>query len=250
MTFKQKLKQHKPLIGTIQALPSPEITEILANTGLDWIWIDMEHSTIDIPTMQHMLQAANGKCPCIVRPPSHESAYIKKILDAGADGILIPLVNTPDDANQMVKLCKYPPDGQRSIGIARAHGYGMRFQEYVDNANEDITVIVQVEHIDAIKNIDQIVKVPGLDAILIGPYDLSGSMGKTGKVNDPEVQKQIEIARKTALNANLHVGIFTASPENVKELVEKGFSFIAVGLDSMALGNAMKEIVEKTLKGK
>ena len=248
MTFKEKLEQHKPLIGTIQALPSPEITEILANAGLDWIWIDMEHSAIDVPTMQHMLMAANGKCPCIVRPPSHEKAYIKKILDAGADGILIPLVNSPQDANQMVKLCKYPPQGNRSIGIARAHGYGMRFQEYVDNANDTITVIIQVEHIEAIKNIDEIVKVPGLDAILIGPYDLSGSMGKTGKVNDPEVQEQIEIARKTALEANLHVGIFTADPGNVNGLIEKGFSFIAVGMDSMALGNAVKEMKKKCLK--
>ncbi len=248
MTFKEKLKQNKPLIGTVQALPSPEITEILTNTGLDWIWIDMEHSAIDIPTMQHMLQAAGGKCPCIVRPPSHEKAYIKKILDAGADGILIPLVNSPEEAKEMVNLCKYPPDGERSIGIARAHGYGMSFQEYVENANEKITVIIQIEHIEAVRNIDDIVKVRGLDAILIGPYDLSGSMGKIGQVNDPEVQAQIEIARKAALNANLHVGIFTAGPGNVKGLVEKGFSFIAVGIDSMTLGNATKEILENSRK--
>lgn len=248
INFKQKLKQNKPLIGTIQTLPSPEVTEILANTGFDWIWIDMEHSTIDTPTMQHILMAAKNTTHCIVRPPSHEEAHIKKILDAGADGILIPLVNTREQAEYLVKLCKYPPQGNRSIGIARAHNYGMKFQEYVDNANETITVIIQIEHIDAVKNLDDIIETPGLDAILIGPYDLSGSMGKTGQVNDPEVQQQIEKVRTTCLNANIPIGIFTTNPENVKALKEKGYSFIGVGMDTMALGQKMKENLDISRK--
>ena len=119
----------------------------------------------------------------------------------------------------------------------------MKFQDYVDEANKKITVIMQIEHVEGVKNIDAIVKVPGLDAIIIGPYDLSGSMGKIGKVNDPEVQQKIDTARKAGLNAGLAVGIFTTNPEEVKSLSEKGYTLIAVGIDTMIFGQALNELL-------
>jgi 2-dehydro-3-deoxyglucarate aldolase/4-hydroxy-2-oxoheptanedioate aldolase len=245
LNFIQKLKQNKPLIGTVQALSSPEVTEMLASVGFDWLWLDMEHSAIDVPCMQRMLQAANGLCPCIVRPPSHDEFWIKKILDAGANGIIVPLVNSAEEAERIVRMSKYPPEGCRSVGLARAHGYGIKFQDYIEEANKKITIIMQIEHIEGVKNIDAIVKVPGVDAVIIGPYDLSSSMGKIGQVNDPEVQQQIDTARKAALNAGLAVGIFTTKAEEVKPLSEKGYTLIAVGIDTMILGQAYQEALQK-----
>lgn len=241
MNFKQKLAQKQPLIGTLQEIPATEVTEILTLVGFDWLFVDMEHSAIDVPCMQHILQAGQKLCPCIVRSPSHDEVWLKKILDAGADGIIIPLVNSAEKAKEIIRLCKYPPEGSRSIGITRAQSYGMNFQQYVAEANKNGAVILQMEHIDAVRNIDSIVKVPGIDAIFIGPYDLSGSMGMTGQVNSPEVQQQIEILRNACINANLPMGIFTANPAEVKSLLEKGYSLIAVGIDAMILGKAMRE---------
>lgn len=242
--FKQILIQKQPLIGTLQELPATEVTEILASAGFDWLFVDMEHSAIDISCMQHILQAGQKRCPCIVRSPSHDEVWLKKILDAGADGIIIPLVNSAEEAKEIIRLCKYPPQGSRSIGIARAQDYGMNFQGYVAEANEKVAIILQMEHIDAVRNIDAIVKVPGIDAIFIGPYDLSGSMGMTGQVKAPEVQRQIEILRNACINAGLPMGIFTADPAEVKPLIEKGYSLIAVGIDAMTLGKAAKEALK------
>lgn len=244
MNFKQKLAQKQPLIGTLQEIHAAEVTEILASAGFDWLFVDMEHSAIDVPCMQHILQAGQKQCPCIVRSPSHDEVWLKKILDAGADGIIIPLVNSAEKAKEIIRLCKYPPEGSRSIGITRAQGYGMNFQQYVKEANEKIAIILQMEHIDAVRNIESIVKVPGIDAIFIGPYDLSGSMGMTGQVNSPEVQQQIEILRNACINAGLPMGIFTADPTEVKSLLEKGYSLIAVGIDAMILGKVMKETLK------
>lgn len=241
--FKQKLKQKQPLIGTVQELASAEVTEILADAGFDWIWMDMEHSAIDVPCMQRMLQAGQHLCTCIVRSPSHDEVWIKKILDAGADGIILPLVNSAEEAEKIIQFCKYPPKGRRSVGLARAHGYGMNFQKYINDANQTISIILQIEHIDAVNNIEAIVKVPGIDALIIGPYDLSGSMGKIGQTNDPEVQEQIEKVRQTCLNANMPMGIFTANPEEVKTLIKKGYCLIAVGIDTMLMGKAVKEAI-------
>jgi 2-dehydro-3-deoxyglucarate aldolase/4-hydroxy-2-oxoheptanedioate aldolase len=242
--FKEKLERKQPLIGTIQAMPSPDVTEMLAAAGFDWVWMDMEHSSMDVPSMQQMLQAAKD-LPCLVRPPSHDKVWIKKILDAGADGLIMPLVNSAKEAERIVNLSKYPPEGCRSVGLARAHGYGMKFQEYIKEANKKITIAVQIEHINGVNNIEEIVKVKGIDAIIIGPYDLSGSMGKPGQVNDEDVQHQIDTARKAALNAGLAVGIFTADPNETKTLKEKGYTLIAIGVDTMLMGQAFQDTLQK-----
>ncbi|MCP4157409.1 MAG: 2,4-dihydroxyhept-2-ene-1,7-dioic acid aldolase [bacterium] len=243
--FKERLRGEKHLIGTLQALPCTEITEILVAGGFDWLWVDMEHSAIDVPVMQRILQTAQPQCPCIVRAPSHDEVGIKKILDAGADGIILPQVNSAKAAEKIVRSCKYPPEGSRSVGLARAHSYGTRFQEHVDEANNTVAVVMQIEHIDAVRNIDEIVAVSGVDAVIIGPYDLSGSMGKTGMVNAPEVQEQIEKVRKTCLNAAMPMGIFTADPEQVTALKEKGYKLITMGIDSLFLGQALKTAMAK-----
>jgi 2-keto-3-deoxy-L-rhamnonate aldolase RhmA len=125
----------------------------------------------------------------------------------------------------------------------------MSFQDYVDTANQKIAVILQIEHIDAVNNIEAIVKVPGIDALFIGPYDLSGSMGKIGQVKDPEVQQQVDKVRRVCLEAGMAVGIFTSNPDDVKSFIEKGYTVIAVGIDTMVISQRIRQIVQ-LMKGK
>ncbi len=247
--FRDALQAKKPLLGTINALPSPEITELLVLAGFDWLWIDMEHSPMDVLTMQRILQAGQKGCPCVVRAPSHDEFWFKKILDAGADGIIVPQLKTPQDAEKIIGFCKYPPEGARSVGISRAHGYGLHFKQQVEEANKNVALIFQVEHIDAVNNIEAIVAVPGIDAIIIGPYDLSGSMGKIGQVNDPDVRRQIDKTRDACLEAGLPVGIFTVNPQDVEPLMKQGYTLVAWGIDSMILGQALTQGIREAKKG-
>ena len=234
--FLKKLRGGEILIGTIITLPSPEIAEILSFAGFDWLFIDTEHATLGVQDVQRILQSIQGRCPCIVRVSSGDELWIKKILDIGVDGIIVPFVNSADEAQKIIRFCKYPPDGSRSVGISRAHEYGMKFNEYIDCANNSIAVILQIEHIDAVRNIHSIVQVPGIDGIFVGPYDLSGSMGKIGKVYDQEVQQNIEIVKTACMNAGVPVGIFGFDVEYVKSCIDKGYTLIAVGMDTVFLG--------------
>ncbi len=247
LNFKQRIKEGKPLIGIIQALNSPEVTEILVSCGFDWLWIDLEHSAMEVEAAQRLLQAAGSRCPCVIRVPCGDEVWIKKLLDTGPAGIIIPQVKSARQASEIVSFSKYSPLGSRSVGVSRAQGFGITFREYVEQANDSIAVIPQIEHIDAVNDIDAIVKVPGIDALIVGPYDLSASMGKIGQVNDPEVLQQIEKVRQVCLEAGMPLGIFTVNPEEVNTLVLKGFTLIAVGIDSMFLGQYLTQIL-KTIK--
>jgi 2-dehydro-3-deoxyglucarate aldolase/4-hydroxy-2-oxoheptanedioate aldolase len=244
-SFRRKLKEGKPLIGTIQTLSALEITEIFTVAGFDWLFIDMEHTVLDVPAVQRILQTAQGRIAGIVRVPAGEEVWVKRVLDAGAEGLIFPQVNSAGQAKKIVQLCKYSPEGNRGVGISRAQGYGMRFNEYVETANRDTAVIIQIEHIEAVKNIEAIVQVPGIDAIFIGPYDLSGSMGKIGKVADPEVQEKIKIALTAGLKAGLAVGIFTLNPADVKRFIEKGYTLLTLGIDVMFFSGAARQALRE-----
>ena len=241
--FKERLQRGETLLGTIISLPSLEVAEIMANAGFDWLFVDMEHSTLGFEMTQHILQAVDSKTTCVVRVPSPHEAWFKKCLDMGAGGIMVPQVNSAEQAQSVVKACRYPPEGERSVGIARAHGYGMAFGEYMEQANAELAVILQVEHVDSVSNIDTIVQVPGIDALFVGPYDLSASLGKTGKVDDPEVRDAISRVRENALAARVPLGIFGANPDSVKEHIESGYRLVAVGMDSLLLGQAADALI-------
>ena len=242
LSIKQKLLNSELLLGTIVTLPTPEITEIYCQAGFDWLFIDLEHSTLSINDAQTILQTASQKTGCIIRVPSIEEAWIKRVLDIGPAGIIIPQVKSVEEAKLAIQLCKYPPEGLRSVGLARAHGYGENFQEYVENANDEITIILQIEHIDAVNNIEEIIKVPGIDALFIGPYDLSASMGKTGQVTDPDVQEAIAHVKKVAEEAKMPLGIFGANADAVKAYIQDGYTLITVGIDTMLIAKTAKDI--------
>jgi 2-keto-3-deoxy-L-rhamnonate aldolase RhmA len=240
--FAARLRAGETLLGSIIALPCPEVTELFSRAGFDWLFIDTEHAPLDALAAQCLLQAA--RCPCLVRVAAGEEAVIKKALDIGAAGVVVPQVNTAADAERIVRYCKYPPRGSRGVGIVRAQGYGLDFQQYVDSANDNVIVMLQIEHIDAVNNIESIVRVPGVDALMIGPYDLSGTMGKLGRVNDPEVEQAIETVRKACAAAGMKLGIFAATAEGMKPYIRKGYTLPIAGMDLMLLAAAARGMVQ------
>ena len=239
--FRSKLKNGDVLIGTLITIPAPEVAEIMVEVGFDWLFVDTEHAPFNAKDALKILQTAGDRCPCIVRIPANEEVWIKKSLDIGADGIIAPQVNSAAEAEQIVRLCKYPPRGARSVGIGRAHKYGLGFKEYVTKANDEVAVILQAESTNALKNISEIVRVPGIDAILIGPYDLSASMGKMGKVADPDVRNAIATIAECCLNAGLRVGIFVDTAETADAFIQQGFTLIAISTDGLYMALGAKE---------
>jgi 2-dehydro-3-deoxyglucarate aldolase/4-hydroxy-2-oxoheptanedioate aldolase len=229
--FKDRLTRGDAFIGAFICLPSPESAEIFAELGYDWLIIDTEHGPYDVLTAQRMLQAVGSRCPCVVRVPSNEDAWIKKALDIGPAGVLVPLVNTAEIAARVVRACRYAPEGVRGMGGARAHRYGIGFQEYVAQANQKIAAIVQAEHIEAVQNIEAIVRVPGIDAVFVGPYDLSASMGKPGQINDSEVQAAIGRVCQAALNAGVKLGIYCPDAASARACLRQGYTLIGLSTD-------------------
>ena len=243
--FRRRLRKGELCVGTFLTLSSPEVAEICAEAGFDWVFIDLEHTTLDVKDVQAVLQAVQDDCACVVRVPSKDEGLMKRVLDAGADGIVVPHVNTPEETETIVRQCLYPPDGERSVGISRAQKFGLGFKEYMAGANTEILVIPQVEHVEGVRRIDDIVRVPGISAVFIGPYDLSGSMDMLGQVKSQEVQSHIDKVRQACLDAGLPVGIFGVDVDSVLPYIEKGFTLIAVGMDSLFLGRSFRDALER-----
>ncbi len=241
--FRTRLKRGDTLIGTLVTLPSPEIAEILAETGFDWLFVDLEHSPMGASEAQSIVQAAGGRVDCILRVPLNDETWIKKALDTGAAGVMVPQVNTAEDARRAVRFSKYPPLGTRSVGIGRAHGYGAAFDAYLGRANAETTVVVQVEHVEAVRNLDAIVSVEGVDAVLVGPYDLSASMGKPGRVDDPEVQAAMAGVRRVCLERGMPLGVFASGSGQAKTYLREGYRLVAAGGDTLLLVQAARALL-------
>ena len=243
--FKTRLKNRDKLVGTFITLPAPELAEIAAEAGFDWLFLDMEHGLLDAAAVQRIAQALGERCPCLVRIPANEEMWVKKILDIGVAGLVFPHLNTAEEALALVRLCRYAPDGTRSVGIARAQGYGARFDPYLAGANAGTTLVAQVEHIDAVRNIDWILDVPGIDAVFVGPYDLSASMGKPGRVADPDVQEAVALVRKACDKRRIPAGIFAKDADAASRALGEGFTFVTVGLDVTLYSGAVQKTLEK-----
>jgi 2-keto-3-deoxy-L-rhamnonate aldolase RhmA len=241
-SFRTRLRSGERLIAPLLTLNSPPVFELLAEVGFDWLFIDAEHSPLDTAQMQALMQAA-GATPCVVRLSASDDLHVKRALDIGAAGIIAPQVNSVEHAQRIVQAAKYAPAGQRGLGIARAHRYGLRVREYMQSANDDTAVIVQAEHRDAITQIREIVRVNGVDGVLIGPYDLSASLGRPGAVDHPDVRDAIARVRDACLEANLPIGIFGVTPDAVKPYIEQGFTLIVAGVDTMLLANAATSLL-------
>ena len=232
MSFCKRLRNNELLLGTMLTLPAPEVAEMISRCGFDWLFMDGEHSALSILDWQRQMQAVGGRCANLLRVPSASERDIKKALDIGADGIIVPMVNNAELARRVVAWSKYPPRGRRGVGLARAQGYGLDFAEYMASANDQTAVIIQAEHIDAVDNIDEIAGVEGLDAIFIGPYDLSASMGKTGDVAADDVVAAIERVAEACRRHKLGLGYFGLDAASVRPYIERGYRLICVGVDA------------------
>jgi 2-keto-3-deoxy-L-rhamnonate aldolase RhmA len=243
-TFLERLRSGRRLLGTMITLPSPEIAEGLARCGFDWLWIDLEHSALSMRDAGALLVACAGRAHGLVRVPSNDPVRICQVLDLGAEGVIVPQIRTAAEAAAAVAAARYPPEGRRGAGVGRAQGFGLRFGEYVRRANSEIAVVLQIEHIDAVEKAESILAVPGVDAALIGPYDLSGSLGLLGQVGHAEVATAMERVRKACEARDVPLGIFTLSPEEARRRFEEGYRFVAVGIDSNFLLTAARQARE------
>lgn len=234
MQLKSKLARNALTIGSWVTLGHPAIAEIMAAAGFDWLVLDMEHSVLELSEVQMLIQVLDAQqCPAIVRLTSNHPDQIKRVMDAGAAGVMVPMVKTAADAEAAVQAVYYPPRGRRGVGLARAQGYGARFQEYRHWLEDNAIIVAMIEHIDAVNDIDSILSVPGIDAYIIGPYDLSGSMGRPGELDYPDVQSAIEKVREAGRRLGKPGGIHVVEPdpEALRRNIDAGFNFLGYGLD-------------------
>ena len=231
-------------VGSWITLNHPSIAEIMSDAGFDWLCIDMEHSVTDYFEAQQLIMAIQSKgLKAFVRVGENNSRIIKRILDAGADGIIVPSVSSREEAIKAVQSVKYPPFGKRGVGLSRAQSYGFGFEFYKDEKAKKIKLIVQIEHIDAVRNLESIIEVDGVDGTFIGPYDLSGSMGKPGRYDDDDVKEALLRYETVAKRYNKLIGFHVIQPnyDLVVEKMNKGYNFIAFSLDILFLGTIARE---------
>ncbi len=242
-TAKALLKAGKPAVGAWMNFPSVVAAEALASLGWDWICVDTEHGAIDLETAQSLFVAigANGTIP-IARVPWNDTISIHRILDAGAYGIVVPMINSAEQAEQAVKAAKYPPEGFRSAGGGRwRYWAGPDYPRY---ANQEIMVVVMIEHIDAVNRAEEILSVPGVDACFIGPNDLAWSMGLSPHGLGPRDPRHVEAVAKVlaaAKKVGVPAGIHCFSPEDVNARIEAGFQFLACMSDGAFLMKSATE---------
>ena len=242
---KAKLKNGRKTIGGFLQTLSPVAAEILSQCGFDWLIVDLEHAPGDFANLQAQLQAMNGSDVVpFARAPWNDEVAIKRILDTGVMGVLIPYVNTRREAEAAVAACKYPPDGVRGVaGSPRAAGYTGNAMPYLQSANAETIVMVAVETMEAVQNLDEILQVDGLDGIFIGPMDLASSMGHLGNPAHPEAQEQIAIIEGKVLASDKFLGTVAGTAEKAQDCFDKGYQWLIVMQDGASLLAAGKKKV-------
>jgi len=243
-TFKQALREGKPQIGLWVALADPYVAELLAGTGFDWLLLDGEHGPNDVRSVLAQLQAVSDyPVHPVVRPVIGDTALIKQYLDLGAQTLLLPMVESAQQAAQIVSATRYPPQGVRGVGsaIARASRWN-QYADYLEAADEQMCVLVQVETAAAAARLNEIAAVPGVDGVFFGPADLSASMGHRGNPGHPEVQRVIAAGIQAVRAAGKAPGILTADAALARRYLELGALFVAVGADTSLISRAARDL--------
>jgi 2-dehydro-3-deoxyglucarate aldolase/4-hydroxy-2-oxoheptanedioate aldolase len=247
--LKRDLEAGKVCLGATITMSNPVVAEILSHIGYDWLWLETEHSAMSVESVLAMLQATNGSdVSTVVRVPWNDKTMIKRVLDTGPDGIIIPLVNTKEEAEYAVQAMKYPPVGERGAGLARAQAYGMHMGEYLATANDEVTTILMIEHYKAVENIEEILSVKGVDSVMIGALDLSGSMGILGHTDDPKVENAIQTVLAACKKAKVPCGIIAGNPEVANKRIKEGFQNIILSLDVLLLVGAASSALGQVVR--
>ena len=249
--LKSRLRSRDLIFGSWVSFAHPSITEIFASHNFDFLAIDMEHGTINLEQAQRIIAASQYyKVACLPRPVSHSNDWIKPLLESGADGLIAPMVNSSEELQQLLNDVKYPPLGKRSFGINRAQGYGKDFDDYVSNWNKTSIFIAQIESKSAVDSIEKIVSNPDLDGIMIGPYDLSGSLGVPGQKFHPLVKeaesKVIKACKERGISCGTQLSDF--NNDSVQAALDMGYTFIIASSDLFVL-EAWASSAEKVMQG-
>ena len=250
--FKKKLSDNQRQIGLFLGLGDAYTSEVLATAGFDWLLIDGEHGPNDVRSIRDQLQvlAAYPEQKIVVRLPDHNTATIKRVLDIGAQTLMIPMIETAQQAEDLTKAMRYPPNGIRGVGTAMARAARWNaVDNYFGQADEHMCLIAQIESVTGIANLADIVSVDGVDAVFIGPSDLAASMGHLGNPSHPDVKQAVAGAIKDIVSAGKAAGVFSADPSVAQEYEKLGASFMLVGVDVLLLRKAATELANK-FKGK
>ncbi|AHG01844.1 aldolase (plasmid) [Halostagnicola larsenii XH-48] len=246
--LKHKFQTEPNLVGAWLSIGHPTVAEVTATHGFDFVLIDTEHTTVNLETVENMsrgVDAAEGATKTIVRVPSDDPVRIKRVLDIGIAGIMVPRIETADEARDIVQAVTYPPDGIRGVASGRASTYGDDFEQYFKNANDSITTVVQIETQTGLDNAREIAAVDGIDAVFVGPADLSANLGIFGEWDNDRFDAAIERVVRAGAAADIPVGTLVVDPTDIETRVKQDFDFLIVGKDTSHLSAANERIRER-----
>ncbi len=249
--LKKQLNERKKVFAAWTSFGHPSICEVFSRSGVDFLGVDLEHSTISLEQTQQAIAVCHGSGTLVLpRIASHNMEMIKRVLDSGADGIIAPLVSNSSEVENLIKWCKYPPKGTRSYGVATAQGYGFDFEEYTRFWNESSILIIQIESIQGVENVEELLKFEDVDGIMIGPYDISGSIGVPGQLDHPDVKEACKKVISACQKAGKSCGMHIVEPTDniVKDAFSDGYTFVVLASDVFVLWKwsaSIKDLIEK-----
>jgi 2-dehydro-3-deoxyglucarate aldolase/4-hydroxy-2-oxoheptanedioate aldolase len=242
--LKRALENDDNPAGNWISIGHPSLSEVSAELGFDFLLVDTEHTTMSLETVENHVRAvdaADGKTDAVIRVPSNDPIRIKRVLDTGAAGVMVPMVESADEAEQIAEAVQYPPDGIRGIASGRASRYGLEFQKYVENANDDVVTIAQIETRVGLQNVGEIARVDGIDALFVGPADMSAALDVFAEWEAQELNDAIERVVAVGEETNTPVGTLTVDQSTIEERVEQSFDFLIVGKDMSLFASAAGE---------
>ena len=249
--LKNCLRNRTTLLAGWTSIGHPQISEMLIRSGVDFLGIDIEHSTISQEQAQRIIAACHSSgVACLPRIATHNQEAIKRLLDSGADGVIVPTVETSDQIRKLIEWIKYPPEGRRGYGIARAQGYGHSFQSYTSNWNKTSILIIQIESISAVENIDELLQFDEVDGVMIGPYDISGSLNIPGQIDHVKVRDAGRRVVEACKKVGKACGTQDINPtsESIQAKIQEGYTFVVLASDVFILwewGERMHKIVKE-----
>jgi len=235
-------------LGTWISVGHPTIAEAVAQLDVDFLLVDMEHTTMNLETVENMargVDAADGETTTVVRVPWNDPVRLKRVIDIGVGGVMVPMVGTAAEARELVRALRYPPDGIRGIAGGRATQYGRNFEEYVANANGTILTIAQIESREGLDNAAEIAAVDGIDALFVGPADLSGALGKFAEWDSQTLATAMESVIEAGNRADVPVGTLVTDLDDIDTRVQQGYDFLIAGKDVSLLMDGVDEAIDR-----